>query len=60
LDVGSRRGQGRAAPDPGGRPPLAATGADIELPLGLGALLITGGIGGLVLAALRRQRAERG
>ncbi|PPF27682.1 MULTISPECIES: hypothetical protein [unclassified Rathayibacter] len=48
------------APHPGGRPPLASTGADIGLPLGLGGLLIAGGVGGLLLAALRRRSAERG
>jgi Zn-dependent M28 family amino/carboxypeptidase len=48
------------APHPGGRPPLASTGADVGLPLGLGGLLIAGGVGGLLLAALRRRRAERG
>ncbi|NRD08558.1 M28 family peptidase [Rathayibacter agropyri] len=49
------------APRPGGgtRPPLAATGADIGLPLGLGGLLLAGGLGGLLLATLRRRRAER-
>nr|WP_237399314.1 M28 family peptidase [Rathayibacter iranicus] len=49
------------APRPGGgtRPPLASTGADIGLPLGIGGLLIAGGLGGLLLATLRRRRAER-
>ncbi|MBF4462831.1 M20/M25/M40 family metallo-hydrolase [Rathayibacter sp. VKM Ac-2878] len=43
----------------GTRPPLATTGADAALPLGIGGLLIAAGLGGLVLA-LRRPRAERG
>ncbi|WP_068213382.1 M28 family peptidase, partial [Rathayibacter tanaceti] len=43
------------APHPGARPPLPSTGADIGLPLGLGALLLAAG--GIALARARRPRA---